>query len=45
MQELEVKLHPDFEKKHDLFMDKMIKSKHLAFQLKVNLGKIDDIYF
>ena len=45
MQELNIKLHPDFEKKHDLFIDKMIKSKHLLFELKVNIDKMDNIYF
>ena len=45
MQELDIKLLPDFEKKHDLFIDKMIKSKHLAYQVKANIDKIDNIYF
>ena len=31
MQELDIKLLPDFEKKHDLFNEKMIKLKHLAY--------------
>jgi len=42
---MNVKLQPDFEKKHDLFMEKMLKSKQLAFEVKTNLNKIDKIYF
>ena len=45
MQELNVKIHSDFEKKHGLFLDKMIKSKRLAFEVRANLDKMDHIYF
>ena len=31
MQELQAKVFPDFEENHDLFLNKMIQSKQLAF--------------
>ena len=36
-----MKLQPNFERSHDLFMDKMMRSKQLAYELKVGLNRID----
>ena len=41
MKQLEVKMYPDFQKNHDLFLSKMIQSKQLAYKVKIELNKLD----
>jgi|JI9StandDraft_1071089.scaffolds.fasta_scaffold73611_2 hypothetical protein len=41
LREMEIKLNQDFEQTHSKFLGKMMESKQLAFEVKVNLNKLD----
>ena len=38
---MDLKLYQDFEQTHSTFLGKMMESKQLAFEVKVNLNKLD----
>lgn len=45
LREMEVKLNHDFEQTHNKFLGKMMESKQLAFEVKLNLDKIDGYFW